>query len=30
MREFIVPFTLFVASHVAILAIILPMYAIGQ
>jgi len=30
MRDFIMPFALFVASHVAILSIILPMYLIGQ
>ena len=30
MRDFIMPSALFVASHVAILAIVLPMYVIGQ
>lgn len=30
MREFMVPFVLFVASHIAIIAIALPMYAIAH
>jgi hypothetical protein len=30
MREFLIPSALFVVSHVAIFALILPMYAIAQ
>jgi hypothetical protein len=30
MRKFFVPFTLFVASHAAILAVAIQMYAVGQ
>jgi hypothetical protein len=30
MREFLIPAAIFVASHVAIFAIALPIYAIGQ
>jgi hypothetical protein len=30
MREFLIPAAIFVASHVAIFALALPLYAIGQ